>query len=100
MSNLTSLEKRKLEQFLGMETGYVLNFSNRSFDIPPRAVTAFCKPPLGFAMSLRKTNTSSKLDLPEAFGPTTKTLGPSSTLTERKFRQFFRISVVTSIGFP
>jgi hypothetical protein len=31
MSNLTSLEKRKLEQFLGMETGYVLNFSNRSF---------------------------------------------------------------------
>jgi len=31
MSNLTNLEKRKFEQFLGMETGYVLNFSNRSF---------------------------------------------------------------------
>ena len=31
MANLTSLEKRKLEQFLGMDTGYVLNFSNRTF---------------------------------------------------------------------
>jgi hypothetical protein len=32
MSNLTNLEKRKFEQFLGMETGYVLNFSNRTFE--------------------------------------------------------------------
>lgn len=31
MSNLTSLEKRKFEKFLGMGTGYVLDFSNRSF---------------------------------------------------------------------
>src|ERR1039458_6477552 len=31
MSDLTVVEKRKLEKFLGMETGYVLNFSNRSF---------------------------------------------------------------------
>ena len=31
MSDLTPVEKRKLEKFLGMETGYVLNFSNRSF---------------------------------------------------------------------
>jgi hypothetical protein len=31
MSNLTFLEKRKFEQFLGMDTGYVLNFTNRSF---------------------------------------------------------------------
>src|SRR5450631_3467124 len=31
MSNLTALEKRKFEQFLGMETGYVLDFSNSSF---------------------------------------------------------------------
>ena len=31
MSDLTPVERRKLEQFLGMETGYVLNFGNRSF---------------------------------------------------------------------
>jgi hypothetical protein len=31
MANLTSLERRKLEQLLGMETGYVLDFSNRTF---------------------------------------------------------------------
>ena len=31
MSDLTAVEKRKLEKFLGMETGYVLDFSNRSF---------------------------------------------------------------------
>lgn len=31
MSNLTNLEKRKFEQLLGMESGYVLDFSNRSF---------------------------------------------------------------------
>jgi len=31
MSNLSFLEKRKLEQLLGMETGYVLDFTNRSF---------------------------------------------------------------------
>jgi hypothetical protein len=31
MSDLTTLEKKKLEQFLGMPSGYVLDFSNRSF---------------------------------------------------------------------
>ena len=31
MSTLTNLEKRKFEQLLGMGSGYVLNFSNRSF---------------------------------------------------------------------
>jgi hypothetical protein len=31
MSDLTPLEKRKLEKFLGMETGYVLDFTNRTF---------------------------------------------------------------------
>ncbi|HEV2697155.1 MAG TPA: hypothetical protein VGU90_04115, partial [Terriglobales bacterium] len=31
MSNLTFIEKRKLEQHLGMESGYVLDFSNRTF---------------------------------------------------------------------
>lgn len=31
MSNLTYVEKRKFEQFLGMSTGYVLDFSNRTF---------------------------------------------------------------------
>ena len=31
MSNLTNLEKRKFEQLLGMGSGYVLDFSNRSF---------------------------------------------------------------------
>jgi len=30
MSNLTYVEKRKFEQFLGMSTGYVLDFSNRT----------------------------------------------------------------------
>ena len=31
MSNLTIVEKRKFEKFLGMETGYVLDFSNPRF---------------------------------------------------------------------
>lgn len=31
MSDLTSSEKLKLEKFFGMESGYVLDFSNRSF---------------------------------------------------------------------
>lgn len=31
MSDLTPLEKRKFERFLGMETGYVLDFTNRTF---------------------------------------------------------------------
>ena len=31
MSDLTILEKSKLEKFLGMSSGYVLNFSDRSF---------------------------------------------------------------------
>ncbi|SRR5713226_4855800 len=31
MSNLTNVEKRKFEQLLGMETGYVLDFTNRTF---------------------------------------------------------------------
>lgn len=31
MSDLTSLEKTILEKFLDMGSGYVLNFSNRSF---------------------------------------------------------------------
>ena len=31
MSDLTTIEKRKLERALGMDTGYVLNFSNRTF---------------------------------------------------------------------
>jgi hypothetical protein len=31
MSNLTFTEKRKFEQLLGMDTGYVLDFTNRSF---------------------------------------------------------------------
>ena len=32
MSDLTSIEKRKLERLLDMGGGYVLNFSNRTFD--------------------------------------------------------------------
>lgn len=31
MSDLTAIEKRKLERILGMDDGYVLNFSNRTF---------------------------------------------------------------------
>jgi hypothetical protein len=31
VSSLNSTEKRKIEQLLGMETGYVLDFSNRTF---------------------------------------------------------------------
>ncbi|PYT91428.1 MAG: hypothetical protein DMG36_18475 [Acidobacteria bacterium] len=31
MSDLTSAEKRKFEQLLGMRSGYVLDFSNRTF---------------------------------------------------------------------
>ena len=31
MSNLTNSEKRTFEKFLGMSTGYVLNFSDRTF---------------------------------------------------------------------
>lgn len=32
MSNLTNLEKKKLERILGMSSGYVLDFSNRTFE--------------------------------------------------------------------
>ena len=32
MSNLTYVEKHKFEQLLGMRSGYVLDFSNRTFD--------------------------------------------------------------------
>lgn len=32
MANLSNLEKRKFEQLLGMGSGYVLDFSNRTFD--------------------------------------------------------------------
>lgn len=32
MSNLTHIEKQKLEQELGMSSGYVLDFSNRTFE--------------------------------------------------------------------
>ena len=32
MSDLTSKEKRELEQLFGMSSGYVLAFSNRTFD--------------------------------------------------------------------
>jgi len=31
MSNLTYAEKRKFEQLLGMNSGYVLDFTNRGF---------------------------------------------------------------------
>jgi hypothetical protein len=31
MSDLTSIEKAKLEKLLEMESGYVLDFSNRTF---------------------------------------------------------------------
>jgi len=32
MSDLSAIEKRKLEKVLGMSSGYVLNFSNRTFE--------------------------------------------------------------------
>lgn len=32
MSDLTAIEKRKLERLLGMDSGYVLNFSNQTFE--------------------------------------------------------------------
>ncbi len=32
MSDLTTMEKRKFENLLGMSSGYVLDFSNRTFD--------------------------------------------------------------------
>jgi hypothetical protein len=31
MSNLKSIEKLKIEKFFGMESGYVIDFSNNSF---------------------------------------------------------------------
>ncbi len=31
MSDLTSIEKMKIEKYLGMSSGYVLDFSNRTF---------------------------------------------------------------------
>ena len=31
MSDLSNLERRRLEKLLGMESGYVLDFSNREF---------------------------------------------------------------------
>lgn len=32
MSDLTNIEKRKFETLFGMGSGYVLDFSNRTFD--------------------------------------------------------------------
>lgn len=32
MSSLSLIEKQKLERELGMSSGYVLDFSNRTFD--------------------------------------------------------------------
>jgi hypothetical protein len=32
MADLTIVEKKNLEQFFGMGSGYVLDFSNRSFE--------------------------------------------------------------------
>ena len=32
MSDLTNIEERKFERLLGMGSGYVLDFSNRTFD--------------------------------------------------------------------
>jgi hypothetical protein len=32
MADLTNIEKRQFEKLLGMSGGYVLNFSNRTFD--------------------------------------------------------------------
>ncbi len=32
MSDLTAIEKRKLEHLFGMASGYVLNFTNRTFE--------------------------------------------------------------------
>jgi hypothetical protein len=32
MTSLTHIEKQKLERELGMSSGYVLNFSNRTFE--------------------------------------------------------------------
>ena len=32
MSDLTNAEKRKIERAFGMASGYVLNFSNRTFE--------------------------------------------------------------------
>ena len=32
MSNLTKKEQRKIERLLGMGSGYVLEFSNRTFE--------------------------------------------------------------------
>src|SRR5437764_404955 len=32
VSSLSNVDKRKFEQLLGMGTGYVLDFSNRTFD--------------------------------------------------------------------
>lgn len=31
MSSLRHMEKRKIEKILGMESGYVLNFSDKTF---------------------------------------------------------------------
>ena len=35
MSDLSGSERRKLEKFLGMGSGYVLNFSDRTFGVIP-----------------------------------------------------------------
>ena len=61
-------------------------------DTPPLDLTASCKPPPLLAISLKNLNTSSKFDLPEAFGPTIKTLSTKSTSTFLKFFQFCNIN--------
>ena len=50
MSDLTAIEKLKLEKLFGVESGYVLNFSNRTFSefIMPRPAILYAALPDGY----------------------------------------------------
>lgn len=70
----------------------------RIFETPPRSLTAFCRPPpCAAAMSRRNRKMSKRLDLPDAFGPTTNCRSRRSTSIALKFLQFLALRWLISI---
>lgn len=81
--NLPKLDDRRAER-------------QRIGESPPRSEIANGSPPPGLAMSRKKRSTSSRLDLPEAFAPTTNMRFRREMSTSRKLRQFLRLSRETN----
>src|SRR5262249_51272087 len=72
----------------------------RTFDNPPRLSTAAASPPPGPATSPRKRNRSSRLDLPDALGPTMNNRSSRGKSRDLKLRQLLALTCVTRIVAP